>query len=173
MISVLSLIVAILAVFFGPLVAIANVQRQIRATAREAWMREFRERVSQFRTSVMLRARAEGGTAAEAEEIRSATLSFHVTKLLIAEKAPQYDEFERLINRLLAATGRAGERAPPELVNEFGNTAASILRRERGLIEAKQRMIIPGFGAFGWPSWARFVAWCRRDPPHFRDDPDQ
>jgi hypothetical protein len=110
----------------------------------------------------MLRARAEGGTAAEAEEIRSATLSFHVTKLLIAEKAPQYDEFERLINRLLAATG-AGATAPPELVNEFGNKAADILRRERGLIEANKRMI-PSFGAIGWPPWSRFVAWCRGRP---------
>ena len=35
MIAVLSLVVAILAVFFGPLIMRANVQRQIRATARE------------------------------------------------------------------------------------------------------------------------------------------
>ena len=40
MISVLSLVVAILAVS-APLVARANTQRQIRAAARETWMREF------------------------------------------------------------------------------------------------------------------------------------
>jgi len=41
--------VAILAV----LVARANVQRQLQVAAREAWMREFREQVAQFLTSVM------------------------------------------------------------------------------------------------------------------------
>jgi hypothetical protein len=51
MISVLSLVVAILAVFFGPLVARASVQRQIRVTSREAWMREFREKVAEFLSS--------------------------------------------------------------------------------------------------------------------------
>jgi hypothetical protein len=43
MITVLSLVVAILAVFVGPSVARTNVQRQIRATAKENWMREFRQ----------------------------------------------------------------------------------------------------------------------------------
>jgi hypothetical protein len=41
-ISILSLVVAILAVF----VARSNVQRQIQVTAREAWIREFREQVA-------------------------------------------------------------------------------------------------------------------------------
>jgi hypothetical protein len=40
--------VAILAV----LVARANVQRQLQAAAREAWMREFREQVAQFLASL-------------------------------------------------------------------------------------------------------------------------
>ena len=74
MISVLSLVVAILAVFFGPLVGRANIQRQLQVTSREAWMRDFREQVAQFLTSVMRRARAEAGTSAETKELRSATL---------------------------------------------------------------------------------------------------
>jgi hypothetical protein len=73
-ISVLALVVAILAVFFGPLIARANVQRQIQVASREAWMREFREQVAQFLTSVMRGVRTEAGMAAPAEEIRSATL---------------------------------------------------------------------------------------------------
>ena len=47
MISVLSLVVAILAVV-GPLVARANTQRQIRAAARETWMREFRQHAAEM-----------------------------------------------------------------------------------------------------------------------------
>jgi hypothetical protein len=45
-IAVLSLVVAILAVFFGPLLARANLQRQLQVTAWEAWMREFREQLA-------------------------------------------------------------------------------------------------------------------------------
>jgi hypothetical protein len=48
MISVLSLVVAIPAVFVGPLVARANTQRQIRAAARETWMREFRQHAAEM-----------------------------------------------------------------------------------------------------------------------------
>ena len=81
-------------------------------------MREFREQVAQFLTSVMRGVRTEADTAAPAEEIRSATLSFFVTKLLLAEKAkaPQYDNFEQLMNRLLRATTSraAGAPTPPE-----------------------------------------------------------
>jgi hypothetical protein len=127
-------------------------------------MREFREQVAQFLTSVMRGVRTEAGTAAPAEEIRCATLSFFVTKLLLAEKAPQYDDFERLMNRLLGATtGRAaGAPTPPEF-NEVGNRAAGILRRERGLIEA-----VTSPGKHGWRTvWSRFVAWLCRDPPRF------
>jgi hypothetical protein len=48
-ISVLALGVSLAAV----LVARANLQRQLQVAAREAWMREFREQVAQFLTSVM------------------------------------------------------------------------------------------------------------------------
>ena len=51
MIPILSLAATILAVFFGPLIARANVQRQLQAAAREAWMREFREQVVALLTS--------------------------------------------------------------------------------------------------------------------------
>ena len=84
-ISELSLAISLLAAvgwIATALTARLNLQRQIEVAAREAWMREFREQVAQFFTSVMRRAGTEGGTAAEAAEIRFATLSFHVTKLL-------------------------------------------------------------------------------------------
>ena len=167
MISVLSLVVAILAVFFGPLVGRANIQRQLQVTSREAWMRDFRELVAQFLTSVMRRARAEAGTSAETKELRSATLSFFVTKLLLAEKgAPQYDDFEQLMNRLLRATaGRAaGEPTAPEF-NEVGEAAGLLLRRERAMIGAAEPVNVGAqLGA-----WSQFVAWCRRPPPKFPD----
>jgi hypothetical protein len=45
-ISVLSLVVAILAVLFGPLMAWTVALRQITVAARAAWLREFREKVA-------------------------------------------------------------------------------------------------------------------------------
>lgn len=50
MISVLSLVVAILAVFFGPLVTWEVAQQQLRGAVREAWMWDFREKVSEYLT---------------------------------------------------------------------------------------------------------------------------
>jgi hypothetical protein len=47
-IPILALVVAILAVFFGPIIGRANVQRQIRVATREAWIREFREQVARL-----------------------------------------------------------------------------------------------------------------------------
>jgi hypothetical protein len=48
MIAVLSLAVAILAVFAGPLVAWAVARQQIVVAARETWMRDLREKVAAF-----------------------------------------------------------------------------------------------------------------------------
>jgi hypothetical protein len=51
MIPVLSLLVAALAVFFGPLVTWTVARKQITVATREAWMREFREQVAALLTS--------------------------------------------------------------------------------------------------------------------------
>lgn len=48
MVTVLSLVIAILAVFFGPIVAWEVARQQIAATARETWMRDLREKVAVF-----------------------------------------------------------------------------------------------------------------------------
>jgi hypothetical protein len=150
-IPVLALVVTILVAFVAPTVTLRVARQRIDVEAREAWMRAFREQVAEFLTSVMRRARTEGGTPAATVEIRSATLSYHVATLLIAEKAPkapQYDEFDQLMNRLLrVSTDRAaGDPTPPEF-GEVHNAAASILRGERAHIEANAR---------SW--WSQFVA---------------
>ena len=48
---------SVTAAIFGPSTQRSIAQRQIAVAAREAWMREFREQVAQFFTSVMRRAR--------------------------------------------------------------------------------------------------------------------
>ena len=65
--SVLALVLALVSAvgsIAAVLMARANVQRQIKVAAREAWLREFREQAAQFLTSVMRRARTEGGARA-------------------------------------------------------------------------------------------------------------
>jgi hypothetical protein len=165
MISVLSLVVAILAVFFGPLIAQANVQRQIRATARETWMREFRQHAAEL----LKNHGSMPSDAARAFEFRVAMrLSYNALRLLVAERAPQYDGFISHLDDMMRYQGDFGD--------QFTAAAADILQRERAAIMEDPRVwreiwISLGFGAAGWRPWTRLRAWLRRDPPRFPDLP--
>lgn len=125
MISVLALVVAILAVFFGPLVARWNVQRQIRATAREAWMRDFRQHAAELLKNHGLRP----GDGAREFEIRVAMrFSYSALRLLIAEKTPQYDEFISHLDDMMKYQSGDSEK------EKFAAASADVLRRERAAI---------------------------------------
>jgi hypothetical protein len=166
MISVLSLVVAILAVFFGPLVARANTQRQIRATAREAWIREFREQAATlmaakaapgfFDPSDQSRGRRRG-----AEVIDMQNSAFFALRILIAEKGTKYEAFAEPLRRFLESKsiGKPVEevsgRAPLLEGEEFVSAAADILQRERAAT-----------GVEGAPLWARLKTWAT-GRPHF------
>jgi hypothetical protein len=139
MISVLSLVVAILAVFFGPLIARANVQRQLQVAAREAWMREFREQVAAMLTSRQALGRRVsllGRTAVddpEQERQRDALyLAFDQLRLLLAEKGAQHETMLETANRLVQED--YGNKAEPW--HKFAADAADILRHERAAIVA-------------------------------------
>jgi hypothetical protein len=178
MISVLSLVVAILAVFFGPLVARANVQRQIRATAREAWMREFREKVAMFLIqSLAMRGHQKArdlpitdpaGKAAH-ESLLALEQCFYVIHLLIQERGIQHQKFlpplSNLHNKALSGEPRASEAAVLQSV------AGIILQRERSAIEVPGRWrswLRHRLGAVKqWRPWSQLRAWLRRDPPRF------
>lgn len=145
------------------LMARANVHRQIEVATREACMREFREQVAQVLAGIM-NAKAAGGALADAavasEIARAATVSFHAVGLLIAEKGTQYGGFMEIMNRLLVVANRPADATDwfdlPDRITEVSVAAANILRQERALTEVN-----------AWPSWSRFVAWLRRDPPRF------
>jgi hypothetical protein len=155
MITVLSLVVAILAVFVGPLVAWAVARQQIAVAARETWMREFRENVAAFLT----------GYAAFREHIRSHTTgdpekerrfaeindvtnpSYHVIRFLIAEKDPQYTAFVETLDALSnAPSDKAADRR-----RELIAAVEGILRCERAAIATDPGVLrtlwaIVGFG---------------------------
>ena len=89
MLSVLSLVVTILVAFVAPLVAWAVAQRQIQVTARETWMREFRQQAAEILKNAGLRPSEEPYV----QEVYAAQrLAYNAMRLLIAERAPDYDD---------------------------------------------------------------------------------
>jgi hypothetical protein len=145
------------------LVARANLQRQIQATAREAWMREFREQVAAFLSAAqVLKLHVASHTGApEAEkipaELRDAMgLAYHTIRFLIAEKGEQqHADFIQSLDGLLLAP--ADQEV--SITQKLTMATTDILRRERAVIETDQ--------AIRWQPWLQLKAWLARDPPHW------
>jgi hypothetical protein len=141
MITVLSLVVAILAVFIGPLVAWAVARQQIAVAARETWMREFRENVAAFLTGYAafrehIRSHTPGDPEKERRlaEINDVTNpSYHVIRFLIAEKDPQYTAFIQTLDALNNAPCAPSDKAA-DRQRELIAAAEGILRCERAAI---------------------------------------
>lgn len=180
-ISFLAALVSIAAV----LVARSNVQRQITATARQNWMREFREQVAGFLGSFATYTEKalwfaefhQPGSARSSEDVAATDRErheandemrrhFHVIRLLIAEQGPQHDAtFIPAIERLLQAPAQQVSARAEELTS----VAERILQRERAAIDAapegRRLRLRRWLGAVEmWPTWSRFVAWCRGRP---------
>ena len=149
--------VAILAV----LTAWANVQRQISTTAREAWMRELREKAAlllSIQRNLWAGQSLEDGL--DLEMISQRDLARQTLRFLVAEKG-QYGDLDQATDRLL----RAGLNVPgneflPSIEaaeNEFTDKVIDILRRERAAMVSPWRP---------W-SWSRLKVWLERSPPRF------
>ena len=156
LISVLSLVVAILAM----LATLVNVRLQLKAAAREAWMREFREQVAQLLTAIINGhiIKKEGGAVTADVGVRveiagSTSSSFQAISLLIAEKGLHHTGFMLKLSDLLVAYN-LNEPDLSGLINKVSSAAADILQRERAAADPL----------------SRFMAWCRRKPPR-RDNP--
>jgi hypothetical protein len=139
-IAILSLLVTILAVFVGPLMTWTIARRQIEVAAREAWMREFREKVAAFIYAydnflIHIRTHTTGDTEKEKQlaDINNAQrLPYHTIRLLIAEKGTQYTAFGTSIDRLLSSTTNEIDARREVLFK----AAESILQQERAAIAA-------------------------------------
>jgi hypothetical protein len=139
-------------VFFGPLVARANVQRQIQATSQESWMREFRQQVvALICAQAALRDHARRHTnyvdpSLSRDEKRQAEIRvaedkqrlddalnphYQTIRLLLAEKGADDTRLLQKIDDMLGAT--TFEAAA--LMHQFFVAAEDILRRERRAIE--------------------------------------
>jgi hypothetical protein len=141
-ISILSLLVAVLAVFFGPLVAWTVARQQITVAARETWLRTFREQVAAlisaydaFLVHVMP---PNGHTTGDPEkekrlrELHDAQrVPFHTIRLLIAETGQHHDFISSLSSLLTAPSNQVSSRR-----DAVFQAAEDILCRERAAIVA-------------------------------------
>ena len=139
--SFLSLVVAILAVFFGPLVARANLKQQLAVTGREAWMREFREQVAALladRQTIRTRGPPSDldGERRQMDLIYSMRRPYHAIILLIAER--EHSEFIQTLKDIMSTQGTDSEQYVRE--QKFTTAAADLLRRERAAIAADPGM---------------------------------
>ncbi len=138
MIPVLALVVAILAAFFGPLVTWTIARRQIALTARETWMRQFREQVAALLTAYdRFVIHTQSHTTGDPEKERrlvevtdAQRLPYHALRLFIAERAPEYDDFRNALDQLLTAPADIIEVRKATLVM----AAEMILQKERAAI---------------------------------------
>jgi hypothetical protein len=139
-VPVLALVVTVLVALVAPLTTWLVAQRQIGVTAREAWMREFREQLAAL-LSIMAVHRDHMRTHSSEDpekvkrlaEINDAMLPhWHTLRLLIAEKGPQYAEFMPTFECAMNAPVMAAAAR----VHELYTAAEDILRRERAAIAA-------------------------------------
>lgn len=135
MIAVLSLAVAILAVFLGPVVAWAIAQRQIAIAARETWLREFREKVaallSAYDSFVIHAAKHTSGNVEDERRLTELNdkqrLPYHAILLLIYENGEkEYSDLISNMEKLLQS--RTNEVR--ENKEKFFKSSISILKKE-------------------------------------------
>jgi hypothetical protein len=170
--SILSLVVSLVVGGGAVLMARANLQRQIQAAAREAWMREFREKVSilsaakqALEESSYYNAEFSRGDRRVAEVFDVMNPSYHAIRLLMAERGTDNAEFILVLDQFVYSTVDFEEHA-----RKFTGAVEDILRSERAAIEAPGRWVPPRhrLGAVKqWRPWSQLRAWLRRDPPHF------
>lgn len=131
----IALVVAVLAVFVGPLVVWTVARRQLAVTAREAWMRQFREQVAALLTAydrfvIHASSHTTGDLEKEtrlSEITDAARLPYHTLRLFVAERAPQYDQFKIDMDQLLSAEVNVIDQRKNALVS----AAELILQTER------------------------------------------
>jgi hypothetical protein len=138
-VSVLALMVSIVAM----LMSRANVRWQMQVASREAWMREFRERVAALLTNYAAFVRLAPDDPERQKRLTAIndamTPAYHTLRLLIAEKkkAPQHEAFSQLMDSLFAWPHT--ERQAGSRIDELSDAAIEVLRHERAAIEAPGR----------------------------------
>jgi len=141
-IPVMSLVVAALAVFLGPLISwrIARRQlasslevanKQIIAPMRQAWINNLRDLLAEL-TSSALHYYVAGFEERTDEEYRRLTLLEHKIALMLNPLEEDHKRFEQLIRLMISALerGREGEAEFPNLHRAVMDLSRQIFKRE-------------------------------------------
>lgn len=139
MLPILTLIVAALAVFFGPMVIWSVAREQIAATSRASWMREFREQVSILMStrSAFTRFMVGFTSGNEKDEVRREEIltridqSFFTLRLLAAETEYK-NTLDSLTHKYMVAPGAENVQSTFE---DLLREVERILAQERNKIE--------------------------------------
>jgi len=102
-VEIIALLIAALAVFFGPLIQLSIAKRQIRASVlsvnRQRWIDELREQIASFITVIAeLNTDARNDAAAKLQKMREMYLCQSRIKLMVNPKEEDHSKLLELIN---------------------------------------------------------------------------
>jgi hypothetical protein len=140
MMAYLSLIIAILAVFLGPVISWAIAARANGISAREAWIREFRENLATLLAAydefVLFCGKYSSDNPIHEEtmvRLNSAQrVPYHKLRLLIAAHKNPDQGFLNTMDKMLTSTSDKNA----SLRNDLSDAGAVVLRRENDLVLA-------------------------------------
>jgi len=148
-IPVLSLIVAALAVFVGPIISYVVAKRQIDsslavshkqtiAPMRQAWINSLRDLLAEL-TSSALHYYCAGFEEREDSEYQHLTLLEHRVQLMLNPKEPDHQELERLIRQMVSSLqrGKEGDEGFRTSHTEIMKLSRAVLKREWNVVKEK------------------------------------
>ena len=149
LVLILSLIVAALAVFVGPIISYVIAKRQIAsslaashkqiiAPMRQAWVNSLRDVLAEL-TSSALHYYCTGFEEREDSEYRHLTLLEHRIQLMLNPREDDHRELEQLIRKMISSLerGREGGDAFTESHTEVMGLSRRILKREWNVVKEK------------------------------------
>lgn len=141
-VPILSLVIALLAVFFGPILSwlaarrqtttsLAVANKQITAPMRQAWINSLRELTADL-TSRALHYFVAGYEDRSDAEYQHLTLLEHKIALMLNEAEPDHQQFEQSIRNMIAslARGKVADAAFTQAYDQTRALARSIFKRE-------------------------------------------
>jgi hypothetical protein len=149
-IPILSLVVAVLAVFVGPLISWVITKRQLEAAVRiaslqivapmrQTWINELRQKLSEFSSSALHYFVAGFENRTDAEYKRMAALEHEIALMLSPDDQPEHGELLQAIRKMLAALETASTRSDEfvEAQNKAEDLSRSILKTEWQNVEER------------------------------------
>lgn len=134
-VSVLSLIVAALAVFFGPMISIRSAKRQMLGPMRQKWINELRELLAEI-SSKSLHYFVSGFENRTDEEYQNITLIEHRIIFMINQNEPEHIALVETIEKMVAALQFRGKSD-----RDFIDAYEKVLKDGRAVLKQEWNVI--------------------------------